>query len=140
MKRVRLSGRFVKKSKLQKLTKGREALLNFHENKEKSCDSENETKFGLASTFKIECENCLQIIHIYTPKRIYGKKSAKALFDVNCRIALACIDAGFGHDPLIRFFENIDIPSPTTKTLKTVKNEMGEGFVTVAMESFKKAI
>ncbi|KAK0169519.1 hypothetical protein PV327_011522, partial [Microctonus hyperodae] len=93
--RVRLSGRFIKKSKLQKITKGRETLLNFHENKEKTWNSEkccvkgsriinvayllqqliciqctnrlhldfikSETKFGLASTFKIECEKCLQI-------------------------------------------------------------------------------
>ncbi|KAK0169299.1 hypothetical protein PV328_012235, partial [Microctonus aethiopoides] len=40
MKRVRLSGRCVKKSKLQKIAKTRETLLNFHENKEKSSDSE----------------------------------------------------------------------------------------------------
>ncbi|XP_034945571.1 uncharacterized protein [Chelonus insularis] len=53
---------------------------------------------------------------------------------------MACINAGFGHDPLIRFFECMDFPPPHPRTLKSTENEMGPGFVMVATESFKKAI
>ena len=64
----------------------------------------NETKYGLASTFKVSCKYCLAVDKITTSSTIGKGRTGHGSFEVNAKMALGMIDAGLGESHAHRLF------------------------------------
>ena len=77
-----------------------------------------EKKFGISSTFAIQCSICSQTNHISTSKQHRAGSRGPKAFDANSRVALAALDNGIGFSHVNSILTALDIPNMTRKIYK----------------------
>jgi len=85
-----------------------------------------EKKFGISSTFAIQCSICSQTNHISTSKQHRAGSRGPKAFDANSRVALAALDNGIGFSHVNSILTALDIPNMTRKTYKVREREVGK--------------
>ena len=85
-----------------------------------------EKKFGISSTFAIQCSICSQTNHISTSKQHRAGSRGPKAFDANTRVALAALDNGIGFSHVNSILTALDIPNMTRKTYKVREREVGK--------------
>ena len=97
-----------------------------------------EKKYGLASTFLVNCPICGAQNKVSTSKSHSTGHRGPQAFDVNTRAALGALHAGIGHTHLSAITSTLDAPSMSHVTFKTREREIGHALEKVAQNSCSK--
>lgn len=97
-----------------------------------------EKRYGLASTFLVNCPACGVQNKFSTSKSHSAGHRGPQAFDVNTRATLGALHAGVGHTHLSAITSTLNIPSMTHVTFKTREREVGHAVENVAKNSCAK--
>ena len=99
-----------------------------------------EKKYGLASTFFVNCPICGAQNKVSTSKAHSTGQRGPQPFDVNTRAALGALHAGIGHTHLSAITSTLNAPSMSHVTFKTREREIGHALENIAQNSCTKFI
>jgi len=99
-----------------------------------------EKRYGLASTFQVNCPHCGTQNTVSSSKSHRAGHRGPQAFNVNTRAALGALHAGAGHTHLSAITSTLNIPSMSHVTFKAREREIGLALESVAQNSCKKFI
>ncbi|XP_015112733.1 uncharacterized protein LOC107038249 isoform X2 [Diachasma alloeum] len=86
---------------------------------------EAETKIGLASIFKIRCDECSEVKSVYT-SRNFPRDNDRS-YEVNCKAVTCSVASGINHRQLMKLLADINVPFPSEASLRAAeKRKRGE--------------
>ncbi|KAK3925215.1 Sensor protein NarQ-like protein [Frankliniella fusca] len=102
---------------------------------------EEERRIGLASKFFVRCHQCLarkEVLSSALAPRT--TEDGRALYAINCKAAIACVDSGVGHEQFNKVLSAMNLPTIHANTIVTPERRMGPSIVEVAEQSCRDAI